>query len=152
MNRCTGRKGETGTKRLITIASPMAGHPDAKIGAKGPVAVPSWRDPAPECVFMRRLRRKTLPSGLEYHLIYAYGNPSVLRLGENSDGVVPLSSQLCPGAQEESTSQCVFNDSHAGILRNPDAVRRIIKIIEEVRPPFPEDHLKELSKGGYTVD
>jgi pimeloyl-ACP methyl ester carboxylesterase len=152
MNRCTGRKGETKAKRLITIASPMAGHPEAKIGAKGPVAVPSWRDLAPESFFMRCLRRKTLPAGLEYHLIYAYGNPSVVRLGENSDGVVPLSSQLCPGAQEESTSQCGFNDSHTGILRNPDAVRRIIKIIEEVRPPFPEDHLKELLKGGYTIE
>jgi hypothetical protein len=151
MNRCTGREGETTTKRLITIASPMAGHPDARMGAEGPVAVPSWRDLAPESDFISGLRRRKLPKGLEYHLIYAYGNSGVIRLGENSDGVVPLSSQLCSEAQNESTAQYGFNDTHEGILRDPDAIRRIIKIIEEVRPPYPDDQLKELLKGGYKV-
>jgi len=152
MNRYTGREGEAKAKRLITIASPMAGHPDASLGAKGPVAIPSWRDLAPESNFMRRLRRKTLPNGLEYHLIYAYGNSCSIKLGENSDGVVPLSSQLCIEAQNEATAQFGFNDTHTGILKNPDAIRRIVKIINEVRPLYPEDHLREIQKGGYKVE
>ena len=152
MNRYTGREGEAKTRRLVTIASPMAGHPDARLGATGPVVIPSWRDLAPESDFMRRLRRKPLPNGLEYHLIYAYGNSRSIKLGENSDGVVPLSSQLCSEAQSEATAQLGFNDTHVGILKNPDAIRRIVKIIDEVRPLFPEDHLKEILKGGYRVE
>ncbi|MBI5585180.1 MAG: DUF413 domain-containing protein [Deltaproteobacteria bacterium] len=151
LNRVSGRKGEVKTKRLITIASPLGGHPDAKLSAKGPLAIPSWRDIAPESDFMRRLRRQPLPGDLTYHLIYAYGNPGKIKLGENSDGVVPLSSQLFPPAQEESAAQFGFNDTHTGVLSNPEAVRRIIKIIEEVRPPFPDDHLQEMLKGGYAV-
>lgn len=152
MNRCTGREGETLVKRLITIASPMAGHPNARLAANGPVAIPSWRDLAPESEFMGRLRRKPLPKGLEYHLIYAYGNSSSIKLGENSDGVVPLSSQLSDAAQSEASVQFGFNDSHVGILKNRDAIQRIVKIIEEVRPLFPEDHLREILKGGYRVE
>lgn len=152
MNRYTGKKGETRIKRLITIASPLAGHPDAKFGAKAPVVIPSWRDLAPESAFIRHLRRKVLPKGLEYHLMYAYGNSRSIKLGENSDGVVPLSSQLCIEAQGEAKAQYGFNDTHVGILKNPDAIRQILKIIDEVRPPYPEDHLRELLKGGYRLD
>ena len=152
INRYAGREGEAKIRSLVTIASPMAGHPDARLGAMGPVVIPSWRDLAPESYFMRHLRRKTLPDGLEYHLIYAYGNSCSIRLGENSDGVVPLSSQLCSEAQSEATSQFGFNDTHTGILKNPDAIRRIVKIIEEEKPQYPEDHLRELRKGGYKVE
>lgn len=151
-SRLTARVGETKTRRLITIAGPMAGHPDARLGAKGPDVIPSWRDLAPESDFMRRLRRKTLPNGLEYHLIYAYGNSRSIKLGENSDGVVPLSSQLCSEAQSEATAQFGFNDTHVSILKNTDAIRRVVEIIDEVKPLFPKDHLREIVKGGYKAE
>lgn len=152
LNRCTGSKGECKATRLITIASPMGGHPSAKIAAKALVIIPSWRDIDPESAFMRRLRRKALPDKLEYRLIYAYRNSNPIKLGDNSDGTVPLSSQLCVEAQNEATGQYGFNDNHTGILNNPDAIQRILKIISEVRPPYPEEHLRELVKGGYAVD
>jgi pimeloyl-ACP methyl ester carboxylesterase len=152
LNRYTGKKEENSTKLLITIASPLAGHPAARHSSQGPVVLPSWRDVAPESGFMKLLRRKTLPKDLRYHLIYAYGNTSSVKLGENSDGVVPLSSQLSSEAQDESTMQYGFNDSHTGILQNPQAIQRILKLIEEVRSPYPDDHLRELKKGGYKVD
>lgn len=151
MNRLTGRKGEARTARLITIAGLMGGHPDAKMGAKAPVVIPSWRDVDPGSDFMRRLRRRPLPKNVEYHLIYTYGNSRIIKLGENSDGVVPLSSQLCTAAQDEATGQYGFNDDHTGILKNPDAIRLVIKLIGEVKPPYPEEHLRELVKGGYEV-
>lgn len=151
LNRYTGAKGESKTTRLITIASPLAGHPAAELSSQAPVVLPSWRDVAPDSPFMRNLRRKKLPSDLQYHLIYAYGNSSSVKLGENSDGVVPLSSQLSSEAQDESTMQYGFNDTHTGILQNPQAIQRILKIIEEVKAPFPDDHIRELVKGGYKV-
>jgi pimeloyl-ACP methyl ester carboxylesterase len=152
MNRYKGSKGEAQTKRLITIASPMAGHPDAAKGAKAPVVIPSWRDIAPESDFMHHLRRKALPEGVEYHLLYAYGNSRSIKLGENSDGVVPLSSQISREAQAEATAQYGFNNTHMGILKDPDAIDRIIKIISEIKPPYPEDHMKEFLKGGYQLE
>ncbi len=107
------------------------------------------RDLAPESTFIRSLYRKKLPDGLDYQLIYAYGNDSTVKLGENSDGVVPLSSQLRREAQDEADGQCGFNDTHTGILKDPTAIRRIKTLIEEVKSPVPEAHLKELVKGGY---
>ncbi|EKD39138.1 MAG: hypothetical protein ACD_75C00500G0001 [uncultured bacterium] len=98
---------------------------------------------------MHKLRRKKLPAGLEYHLIYAFGNEKMVKLGENSDGVVPLSSQLCSEAQNESTAQYGFNDSHTGILQNPEAIKRVLAVIETVKAPFPDDHMNELVKGGF---
>jgi pimeloyl-ACP methyl ester carboxylesterase len=151
LNRLRGDQGETRVQRLITIASPMQGHPDASSGAKAPVVIPSWRDLAPESSFVHALRRKSLPASADYHLLYAYGNSRSIKLGENSDGVVPLSSQICSEAQAEATAQYGFNATHMGILKNQQAVQRVVNLINEVRPPFPEEHLKELLKGGYPL-
>jgi Protein of unknown function, DUF len=136
---------------LVTLASPLGGHPAAAKAAQGPVVIPSWRDVDPVSPFMRDLRRRKLPTGLEYHLLYAFGNEATVKLGENSDGVVPLSSQLNRAAQEESTVQFGCNDTHTGILANAEAVERVIGIIASANSPFPEDHLKELFKGGYDL-
>jgi hypothetical protein len=151
LNRLSGREGETRVARLVTLASPLGGHPAAAMASQGPVVIPSWRDVDPESTFMRNLRRKKLPAGLEYHLLYAFGNEQTVKLGENSDGVVPLSSQLCRGAQEESTIQFGFNATHTGILVDPEAIGRVLSVIESVRAPFPEEHMVELFKGGYGV-
>ena len=151
MNHLSGRKGENRVALLVTIASPLGGHPAAAMSSQGPMVLPSWRDVDPNSDFLRDLWRKKLPEGLEYHLIYAYGNEKMVKLGENSDGVVPLSSQLCSRAQDESTAQYGFNETHAGILRNPEAIKLLLGAIETVRAPFPEDHMREFLKGGYDV-
>lgn len=151
LNRQSGRETETKVADLITIASPLGGHPAAAMAAQAPVVIPSWRDVDPGSDFMRGLRRQRLPVDLQYHLIYAFGNETTVKLGENSDGVVPLSSQLCSAAQNESTSQFGFNDTHTGILNNPEAIGRVLASIETVKAPFPDDHMSELLKGGYKV-
>ncbi len=151
MNRLSGKKVENRVARLVTIASPLGGHPAAAMSSQGPIVLPSWRDVDPDSDFLRGMWRKKLPEGLEYHLIYAYGNEKTVKLGENSDGVVPLSSQLCSRAQDESTAQYGFNDTHTGILGNPEAIKRLVGIIETVKAPFPEDHMREFMKGGYDV-
>lgn len=151
LNKLSGREGENRVVRLITIASPLGGHPAASMASQGPVVIPSWRDVDPKSDFMQRLRRRKLPASLENHLIYAFGNEQMVKLGENSDGVVPLSSQLNREAQEESTNQYGFDDTHTGILANPDAIDRVLSIVEKVRAPFPDDHMAALMAGGYAV-
>ena len=44
-----------------------------------------------------------------------------------------------------------FTASHTGVLHHPDAVDRIVRTIEEVKTPFPPDHLRELDRGGYDI-
>jgi uncharacterized protein YifE (UPF0438 family) len=151
LNRQSGKKGETKVARLLTIASPLGGHPAAAMAARAPLVIPSWRDVDPAGKFIRRLWRKKLPEDLEFHLFYAFGNEQMVKLGENSDGVVPLSSQLCRQAQDESTAQYGFNDTHTGILHNAEAIERMLAVIETVKAPFPDDHMAELFKGGYPV-
>jgi len=151
LNHLGERQGENRVARLVTLASPLGGHPAAAMAGQGPVVIPSWRDVDPNSEFMRELRRHKLPTGMEYHLLYAFGNEKTLKLGENSDGVVPLASQLSREAQEESTVQLGINDTHTGILANPEAIERVLRVISSVRSPFPEEHLAELQKGGYDL-
>lgn len=151
LNLQTGAGGENRVQRLITIASPLGGHPGARSSASAPVVIPSWRDLDPGSEFIAGLHRKPLPAGIEYHLMFAFGDERAIKLGANSDGVVPLASQLSPLAQTEAAAQHGFDDTHTGILANPKAIQEIKRIAAEVHHPYPEPHLRELMKGGYRV-
>jgi hypothetical protein len=137
---------------LITIASPLGGHPGAARGEEhAPLVVPSWRDLNPDGSFLKRLYRKPLPSHVSHHLLYTYGNPGTLKLGENSDGVVPLSSQLHPIAQSQATEQFGFNSSHTGVLQDEDAIEHIVRTIGGMKSSYPESHIKANIAGGYDI-
>ena len=151
LNRYRGLPREAKVQRVITLATPMGGHPGARRAVNGPLVLPSWRDLDPESAFLRRLHRIPLPAGFRYHLMYAYGKAQTIKLGENSDGVVPLSSQLASAAQAEAADQYGINTTHDGILNHPEALNRILAILTDVRSPFPEAHLEVLRKGGYDV-
>lgn len=154
LNKYRGTEYENRVDLLVTIATPFGGHPSATMGEKrGPLVLPSWRDLNPEGSFIKRLYRKPLPSHVSHHLLYAYGNPETLKLGENSDGVVPLSSQLHPMAQRQATEQFGLNSSHTGVLKDEDAIRRIVQSIGGVRSnDYLEAHLNALIAGGFDVD
>jgi pimeloyl-ACP methyl ester carboxylesterase len=152
LNLQTGARGENRVQRLITIASPLVGHPGARSSASAPVVIPSWRDLDPDSEFITGLHRKPLPAGVEYHLMFAFGDERSIKLGANSDGVVPLASQLSPSAQKEAAAQHGFDDTHTGILRNAKAIQEIMRTAAEVRPPYPEPYVRELMKGGYRVE
>ncbi|MDX2110741.1 MAG: DUF413 domain-containing protein [Verrucomicrobiota bacterium] len=147
LNRCTGSRTETSVRKLVTIASPLGGHPGARSAKHAPVVIPSWRDMNPDSPFIRQLHRRALPKTLEYHLFYTLGLE-----GDDSDGVVPVSSQLVPAAQDEAYKQFGLTATHVGVLSEPVAIERILQVIEQVRSPIPEDHLLELLKGGYTTE
>lgn len=152
MNLRDGGPGENRVQRLITVASPLGGYPGARSAASAPVVIPSWRDLHPEGEFVAGLHRTGLPATTEYHLLFAYGDDRAIKVGSNSDGVVPLASQLSPRAQKEARAQYGFDDTHAGILRNPAAIETIVRIAAEVRSPLPEDQMRELHRGGYDVE
>ena len=151
LNLQKGGNDESHAERLITIASPMGGHPGARSATLAPVVIPSWRDINPDSKFISQLHRKALPAGIEYHLMYTRGKDRISGLGADSDGVVPLSSQLDPAAQAEAIELHGFNDSHTGVLGNKEAIDEILRIVDEVHAPFPDSFMHELMKGGYRV-
>ena len=70
----------------------------------------------------------------------------------NSDGVVPLSSQLHPTVQKQCSKQFGFNSSHTAILDNDELIAYILDQLKGVENIFPEEHLQYCFLGGYDVD
>jgi pimeloyl-ACP methyl ester carboxylesterase len=153
LNKYGDKSGENKVELFVSIATPFGGHPAAALGEKhGLIVLPAWRDVNPENRFIKELYRKPLPDFLYHQLIYAYQNPDTLKISENSDGVVPLSSQLHPIAQKQSQGQFGFNSSHTSILKDEEMIAYILARIDEVKNFFPEGHLKYFFEGGYDID
>jgi len=153
LNKYGDKSTENRVELFISIASPFGGHPAAATGEKhGLIVLPAWRDVNPNSRFIRQLYRKPLPDYVKHHLFYAYQNPDVVKLTENSDGVVPLSSQLHPTAQIQSSEQFGFNSSHTEILENDEMILYILDLMKRVKNVFPEEHLKYCFMGGYDVE
>jgi pimeloyl-ACP methyl ester carboxylesterase len=152
INKYEGISGENQAHLLITMASPFGGHPAAAEGEEhGLIVLPSWRDLNPENQFIRDLYRKPIPDFVHHDLLYAYRNPDAFRVGENSDGVVSLASQLHPQAQRQSDEQFGFNSTHTEILDNDEVAAHVLARMETVKNIFPPSHLKLLALGGFDV-
>lgn len=151
-NKYQGKTIENKVELFVSIASPFGGHPAAALGEKhGLIVLPSWKDLNPTSSFIKELYRKPLPEFVNHQLFYAYYNSGVLKLGENSDGVVPLLSQLNLEAQRQSHNQFGFNSGHVDILENKEMIRHLLESMAGVKNIFPESHLKLLVNGGFDV-
>ena len=152
LNRYHDSPDENHVSLLATIATPFGGHPSAATGEKhGLIVLPSWRDVNPQSRFIQELFRNPLPESLNVQLLYAFDNPDALKLSKNSDGVVPLASQLRPEAQRQSRQQFGFDSSHTGILQDPKMIDYLFARIATVKSYFPEDHLAQFDLGGFDV-
>ncbi len=138
---------------FISLASPLNGHPSAKhVDDVSGLILPSWRDLNPDGEFVQQLYRKPLPKNTQHLLFYAYNNDSRVKFGDNSDGVVPLASQLRASAQQQASRQQGINVSHSGILIDSDAVDMIITAVSQVQSGYPEDHLTLYLLGGFETE
>lgn len=152
LNKYQMTSSENKVKLLVTIASPLGGHPAAAAGEKhGLITLPSWRDLNPDNRFIKELYRKPLPDFVSHQLYYAFKNTRSVKLGENSDGTVPLSSQLHPEAQKQSHQQFGFNNGHTQILSDESMISRLINSMDAVENIFPESHMQLLVNGGLDV-
>ncbi len=153
INRYQGRPSENRLALFATIATPFAGHPAAAIGEKrGMIVLPAWRDLNPQSKFINDLFRKPLPDFVNHQLFYAYENATALKIGSNSDGVVPLSSQLDSRAQQQSQEQFGFKSGHVDILNNSELIAQLLGKIQQVKGVFPESHIQILLEGGFAID
>lgn len=152
INRYEGKASENKIKLFVSIASPFEGHPNAKSGVdNGLIVLPAWRDLDPSSQFIQNLYIKPLPHGVKHHLFYAYHNSDTLKPGENSDGVVPLSSQLHQIAQQQSTKQLGFKSGHADILNNTKMIDILLDTMGEVSGLFPIEHMEMLKNAGMNL-
>ncbi len=152
INRYQGKSSENPIHLFVSMATPFGGHAAAAIGEKhGLIVLPSWRDLNPENSFIGNLYRKPLPEFVFHELIYAYQNPNTIKLGENSDGVVALTSQLHPQAQRQANGQFGFDNTHTDILDSEEVAAHIWTRMAEVKNSFPPPQLRLLREGGYDV-
>ena len=153
LNRRENDRNENKIGLVVTIATPFGGHPAAASGeAHGLIVLPSWRDLNPDNRFIKELFRKPLPKVAEHVLVYAFKNPEGLNDNGNSDGVVPLSSQLRPQAQQEATYQMGFESTHVGVLSNEDMIAQMFARMNDVKNFYPESHLRVWRQGGYSLE
>jgi triacylglycerol esterase/lipase EstA (alpha/beta hydrolase family) len=153
LNLQQGSESENMVALYISIASPFGGHPDAASSVKhAPMVLQSWRDLDPNGQFINQLFRKPLPESVQHQLLYTYANPDTLKLGENSDGVVPLYSQLLPVAQIQSSKNFGFNSSHTSVLKDTSAINHIINSFQSVKGLYSEPHVRAMQLGGYDVE
>ncbi len=153
LNKYKDQKGENKVELFVTIASPLGGHPAAAAGEEhGLIVLPAWRDVNPNSRFIKNLYRKPLPEFVNHHLIYAFHNSDTVKLSDNSDGVVPLASQLHAVAQNQSSAQFGFNSTHTSILENEDMINYVIDRLSGVKNIYPESHLDLFDEGGFDID
>ena len=152
INKYRGKQRENQLQLFITIATPFGGHAAAASGEEhGLLVLPSWRDLNPDSPFITNLYKNALPDGVHHELLHAFRNDGAIKLGQNSDGVVTLASQLYPPAQQQSDAQFGFDNTHTEILHNEEAIAHILSKISNVKSVFPETHLHVLAQGGYDV-
>jgi hypothetical protein len=100
---------------IVTIASPLAGHPAAASGvAASPWVVPSWRDLAPGADFLAGLPAEPLHPAMRYVLF-----------ATTRDETVPIWSQLREEAQDEADAFRAFPVGHVEVLESEDVGTRL---------------------------
>ena len=118
----------------ISLCSPYGGNASAADGVKSaPVVLPAWEDVASGSVFVNSLFLDSLPDGMEFHLLFGYRNDGSFKTGDNSDGVISLSSQLRAEAQEQAVLVKGYNETHTGILEASDVIAELMEAFEKAR-------------------
>jgi pimeloyl-ACP methyl ester carboxylesterase len=121
--------GQDYVKLLVTLATPWGGVPFAALGAAlGRYAVPSWKDLAPDSVFLRSLHAEALPPAVKHHVFFGYrerGDAS------DSDGVITVASQLDGHAEGRAARIHGFKTDHSGILDDASVFRRYASVLDD---------------------
>lgn len=111
-------------KFVVTINSPLYGMSSATSGVRySPIVVRAWIDVARGSEYVKRVLNWSWPDTVPYHLVFSY------LPGEDGDGVVPLNSQLSLSLQREATKIHGFEAQHAGVLKEPDFLDELNKIL-----------------------
>lgn len=118
----------------VSFVSPYGGVESAAASMKAPEIADSWRDLVPGSDFLSRLHRTPLPADLPFHLFFAWGTPERHGPGFAGDGTIALSSQLFAPAQGAAVRTHGYEQGHVGILHDPAARDRFLRLLDTVTP------------------
>lgn len=105
---------------LVTISTPWEGHEAAE---RVPRVVNIWRDIVPGSVYLTSLFSAQLPANTHHYLLFTFNDRSVT-----------VASQLAAPAQDEAVRVVGFDDTHAGVLRNPNVAALLNHLLAETFP------------------
>ena len=118
-----GSAGRDYSTLLVTFSTPFGGVPVAKLGLTlGAYAVPSWRDLAPNSLFLRSLREQALPAAVKHHVFIGYREDG----GDfDTDGVISVASQQAANAAHVHR----FRTDHSDILDDAAVFRSFAALL-----------------------
>ena len=118
--------GEVGNKKAY---DPRAWGKAAEAGIRtAPVVVDVWRDMAPGIEYQQNVMAKPLPAGMQHHMAFTFQRKSA-SFGESDDQGVTVASQLATPAQGNAVRLYGFDDTHVGILRNPEVSKLLNELL-----------------------
>jgi pimeloyl-ACP methyl ester carboxylesterase len=125
---------------FISLSTPWGGNSAAQIGLEfSPTAVRSWHDIAPASDYLQSLfytqsaARRSLPAVTQHQLLFSFKKDSS-SFGKSSDQVVTVASELRAEAQDEAAGVYGFDETHRGMLEDPQVSVRVNKLLDEVIP------------------
>lgn len=118
-------------EKLITLSTPWGGHEFAAAGvARSPAVIPAWFDMVPGSDYQMKIFVDPWPPNLIYHLFFSYRGGFNVFAGSNTDGVISISSQLLPAAQERAASIRGFDEDHTSILTSAAVIERLNNVLK----------------------
>jgi pimeloyl-ACP methyl ester carboxylesterase len=121
--------GGTEIPLFVTLSTPWGGARSAESGVKNaPVVVEVWRDMAPGSDYQQSLFTRPLPTGMRHHMVFTFQRKNA-SFGESDDQSVSVASQLAPPAQRSAVRVYGFDDTHVGVLRNPEVSKLLNELL-----------------------
>jgi alpha-beta hydrolase superfamily lysophospholipase len=118
---------------FISISTPWDGHKAAELGVKhAPAVVRVWEDMAPGSKYLKEVFEQPLAAGTAHHLLYTHKR-GMAEAYESDDGAVTVGSQLRPAARAAATKVYDFEETHVGVLSNPEVSALVNRKIAEAR-------------------
>ena len=128
LQRYTGSGGGAQVPLFVSISSPWDGHGAAAWSKSAPIATPRvFEDMAPNSAYLKSLYGRD--PGVPHYLIFSYRHSGI---GEASDGVVSVASQLRPAAQQGAVRVEGFNETHMGVLEAKEVSARLNELLGQV--------------------
>ncbi|MGE5415129.1 MAG: hypothetical protein ACM3NW_13195, partial [Syntrophomonadaceae bacterium] len=131
------RNGRPGYLRLYASFDTPYGGVESAAGAvkRGTELVPSWIDVAAGSPFLTHLYETPIPKDLPFHVFFGWGEAGDHGPAPAGDGTIALPSQLDPRVQAAATRMMGYGSTHVGVLRNPDALKELSRVLADATGP-----------------
>lgn len=125
-------------ERFVTLSTPWAGIPAARMSTLSLTEAPSWRDMIPDSELLRGLRIVPLDPAIEHTLLFGYRADKLST--DSNDGTVTVASELPLEIQEGARRILGFDASHESILADPAVSALVDRVLgSPVAPPATGD-------------